>query len=249
MYWDESPAENKGRAACVWERECVQCKEGCSILDKNSLKGKRTSAALICSVSVFHCHALRSHPLLSLPLLICPYSTPPPSQDSPDTFHFHFTHSAFYTCISFQRFHHILRRHLFFLKVFFSFTMANHLNHTSMEDTSYLSPYLCLIGLWDFGQIFNNCLYIKEMCILTGGFRLLYLSSLSFIVLSFPGHTIMLKHCFCIYPSIFGRLTIAIFEVILWSITWHEVIHNRIKVYMSFHKHYWCKIPLTRSDC
>lgn len=78
---------------------CVsaQCTEGCGILDKNSLKGKRTPTVLICSVSVFYCHALRSHPLLSLPLLICLYSThptsPPPLSASffslsgiPDTF-------------------------------------------------------------------------------------------------------------------------------------------------------------------
>lgn len=72
MYWDESPVENRGRGVCI--SVCV-CTEGCSILDKNSLKGKRTPTVLICSVSVFYCHALRSHPLLSLPLLICLYST------------------------------------------------------------------------------------------------------------------------------------------------------------------------------
>lgn len=47
------------------------------ILNKSSLKGKHTPTVLICSVSVFHCHALLSHRLFSLPRLICCYSTHP----------------------------------------------------------------------------------------------------------------------------------------------------------------------------
>lgn len=93
MYWDESPVKN---SVCTCVCACVNAQraEGCSTLDKNSLKGKRTPTVLICSVSVFYCHALRSHPLLSLPLLIClcsAHPTPPSSSffslaDISDTF-------------------------------------------------------------------------------------------------------------------------------------------------------------------
>lgn len=67
---------NKKRGGGVCIKVCV-CVCAQWILNKDTLKGKHTPAVLICSVSVFCCHALLSHPRFSLPPLICPYSTHP----------------------------------------------------------------------------------------------------------------------------------------------------------------------------
>ena len=140
MYWDESTVENRGRGVCVCV--CVCARRDAVYWIRTLWKGKRTPTVLICSVSVFCCHAPRSHPLLSLPLLICLYSTHPTTPPPPLFFFFTLCqasqtlsfpfHTHWFLSFFFIAFHHISGRHLPVSGFVFFFNHQKEMNHASM---------------------------------------------------------------------------------------------------------------------
>ena len=119
MYWDESPVENRGRVVCVCVCVCARA-QGCSILDKNSLKREThsNSVNLLCICILLSCSSLSSSPLITsvnLSLLNPSYNPPPflfftlcqASQTLSFPFHTHWFLSFFFIA-----FHHISGRHL-----------------------------------------------------------------------------------------------------------------------------------------